>query len=418
MKKFAGKTMGLGLSVIMAVGMAAGVPVLAQADEEAGTVIEFFNQKTEIVDILEGLIDEYEEANPDVHIELVTPADATTVLSTRMASDDTPDVFTQWPNKTFFTQVDSGYVADLSDTGIMDNVQDVARDAWKYNDGEYAATVSYNCSGVWYNKDLFKQAGIENVPVTWDELIEDCEKLKAAGITPFVTVGKETSITVRVLDMFLASCMGEDYDAFSEASGSSSFDTEASYADAVEKMGEKMLQMLDYSQDDVIGTDQDSATANFANGEGAMMVGGSWLLASVTAANPDINIAMMPIPGDTAESTNTCAYPGDFSLCIAENSDVKDAAIDFVKWMTSTETAEKYTEAEGNPSCIKGVDYTAEQFSDLYADYVTTGKFILNPDVVWSSAQTEAAGAAIQQLYYEKDASQLPEYLASAYNDN
>lgn len=424
------RIVSFGLTGMMAAGLLAGCgsssssasgtsSTASQAAANDGkTHIEFFNQKTEIVDILNQLIDEYEAANPNIAIDMVTPSDADTVLASRMASNDTPDVFTNWPNPNFFTQVDSGYIMDLSDTGIMDNVQDVARDQWKYNGGEYAATISYNCSGIWYNKTLFEQAGISGAPDTWDELMDDCEKLQSAGITPFVTSAKETDITDRQLQVFLASSMGDTYDEFEEDAGNASVDASKDYGADLNTMGEKMVKVADYSQDDTLGTDQDSATANFANGDGAMMIGGSWLLASITAANPDIDIAMMPIPGDTADETNTCAYPGDMSLCIAADTDVKDEAIAFVKWMTSTETATEYAEAEGNPSCIKGVDYVAEQFSDLYNDYVTTGKFILNPDCNWTTAQQNAAGSMVQQLYYDKDASAFAENLASAFNDN
>lgn len=388
------------------------------AEAEDKVTVEFFNQKTEIVDILNDLIAEYEEENPNLHIELTTPADAGTVLTSRMASNDTPDIFTQWPNASFFTQVDSGYVMDLSGTGIMDNVQEAAREQWKYNGGEYAATISYNCSGIWYNKDIFEKVGITQIPTTWNELIADCETLAAGGYTPFVSSAKETDITDRQLQVFLASSMGDGYDEFEADAGTKSVDTSKTYADSLNKMAEKMVQIIGYSQKDVIGTDQDSATANFANGDGAMMIGGSWLLASVTAANPDINISMMPIPGDSEAETNTCAYPGDMSLCIAKDSDVQAEAIEFVKWMTSQDIATEYAEAEGNPSCINGIDYVAPQFSDLYSNYVTTGKFILNPDCNWTSAQQDAAGSAIQQLYYDLDTKNFAENLASAFNDN
>jgi raffinose/stachyose/melibiose transport system substrate-binding protein len=412
----AGLLAGCGSSASTADGSAA--EGTASAANDGKTHIEFFNQKTEIVDILNTLIADYEKENPNVVIDLVTPSDAATVLSTRMASDDMPDVFTQWPNASFFTQVDSGYVMDLSGTGIMDNIQDVARDQWKHDGGEYAATMSYNCSGIWYNKDLFEKAGISEIPSTWDELVKDCETLKNAGITPFVTTAKETDRTDRQLQVFLASAMGSNYDAFEKDAGDAKVDPTAEYAADLKKMAERMVTMISYSQADPMGTDQDSATANFANGEGAMMIGGSWLLASITAANPDINISMMPIPGDTAEDTNTCAYPGGMSLCVAAKTDVQDEAVSFVKWMTSTEVATKYAEAEGNPSCIKGVDHVADQFSEIYSNFVTTGKFVLNPDCNWTSAQQNAAGSAVQQLYYDQDASAFPENLASAFNDN
>src|SRR5690606_13533746 len=44
--------------------------------------------------------------------------------------------------------------------------------------------------GFWYNKALFKKAGIDAPPQTWSEFIEDVKKLKAAGITPISLAGK------------------------------------------------------------------------------------------------------------------------------------------------------------------------------------------------------------------------------------
>lgn len=426
MKKFLALAASIALIATLATGCGSA-PNATSADGSAAPVssdasgkvkLEFFNMKTEIVPILEGLITEYEALNPNVDIELVTPADANTVLTSRMSSNDTPDIFTQWPNSAFFDQVDSGYVMDLSKSGIMDNVQDAARAQWTHNDGEYAATVSYNVSGVWYNEEMFKAAGITTLPTTWDELMTACKTLQDAGYTPFVSSGQETTITVRMLQVFLASTMGDLYDDMQADIAKKAMTADGAYAARLEVMANRMVQMLSYSQSDVLGTNQDNATANFANGKGAMMVGGSWLLASVTAANPDINISMMPIPGDTAADTNTCAYPGDMSLCVAKDTANADAATAFVKWMTSVETATKYAEKEGNPSCIKGVEYVAPQFEKLYADYVTTGKFILNPDCVWSAAQQEAAGAAVQQLYHDSAVASFASNLAAAFNDN
>lgn len=37
---------------------------------------------------------------------------------------------------------------------------------------------------VFWNRELFEQAGISRFPETWEEFWKCCEKLKAAGITP------------------------------------------------------------------------------------------------------------------------------------------------------------------------------------------------------------------------------------------
>ena len=45
--------------------------------------------------------------------------------------------------------------------------------------------------GFWYNKALFKQAGITAPPATWHELFSAITKLKAASIIPIAIGSKD-----------------------------------------------------------------------------------------------------------------------------------------------------------------------------------------------------------------------------------
>ncbi|MCG3057046.1 extracellular solute-binding protein, partial [Escherichia coli] len=49
----------------------------------------------------------------------------------------------------------------------------------------YGQPMNLEGYGFTYNKELFKKAGIKEVPQTLDELEAAAKKLKAAGITPF-----------------------------------------------------------------------------------------------------------------------------------------------------------------------------------------------------------------------------------------
>ncbi len=50
------------------------------------------------------------------------------------------------------------------------------------DDGHWYAVPSQPFfGGVFYNKDIFKEAGIETLPETWDEFMDACEKIKAIG---------------------------------------------------------------------------------------------------------------------------------------------------------------------------------------------------------------------------------------------
>ena len=61
--------------------------------------------------------------------------------------------------------------------------------------------------GWWYNKDLFKKAGIDKEPATWTEFLADVKKLKDAGITP-IALGEKDSWTGMHIWSYLATRIG------------------------------------------------------------------------------------------------------------------------------------------------------------------------------------------------------------------
>ena len=62
----------------------------------------------------------------------------------------------------------SNYATGIADAGgVVDNVR-------------YAAMISSpSVQGVFYNKDVFKKAGINELPKNWDELVETAQKVKS-----------------------------------------------------------------------------------------------------------------------------------------------------------------------------------------------------------------------------------------------
>ena len=52
-------------------------------------------------------------------------------------------------------------------------------------------TLAASARLLFYNTDLFAQAGIDEPPATWDELLDDVQALKEAGITPIILGGGE-----------------------------------------------------------------------------------------------------------------------------------------------------------------------------------------------------------------------------------
>ena len=398
------------------------------SDSSEQITLEFFNQKVEIVNILNELFEAYMVEHPNVKIEVVSPSDSATVLTTRVSNGDVPDIYTHWPKEESYALVKAGAAMDLAGTGVLDNISDSARDVWntwlanKDISGEYCATISYNFSGLWYNKDIFKDAGYEEFPATWDELMEACEKIKTQGITPIEIAGLNPGDTLQQLYICMASGMsGEAYAAFLADSTSGKVDASSSvYGEELLSIGNKMAQLVSYAQTDILGSDGESASADFATGKTAMFMNGSWKYPTIIAANPDINCALAPIPGTAAQDTKVAAYPGDFGVWVSSSLEgtKKDAALELVAWMASKDFAQSYAEKDGSPSCIKGVDYVAEPLSYVYNNFIANNSYILNPDCNWTAAQNDTVGSVVQQLYSDGYADAFVQNLANALNNN
>ena len=171
------------------VGTVTGCGSSSEGDSSAkGTELELFSSKAENKDILQKLVDKFNETHEDVTIKITAPADAGTVLKTRMAKNDMPDIVAMGGDNNYTEVESAGMLVDLSGEDYISNIQesylqmvyDVNKDK---EEKAYGVPYATNASGVIYNVDKFKEYGIE-IPKTWDEFIEVIEKLQDAGEQP------------------------------------------------------------------------------------------------------------------------------------------------------------------------------------------------------------------------------------------
>ena len=133
-----------------------------------------------------------------------------------------------------------------------------------------------NVFGFFYNTELFEQAGIEAVPTTWDELLDVCAKLKAAGITPMTM---DDAYATCVIGYHLGRYVGE--------AGVKAIVTEGLWDDpAVLQMAKDIEELAAngyYSEN--VGTNvwPNGQNVELAGGQVAMYLNGSWLPNEVKA---------------------------------------------------------------------------------------------------------------------------------------
>lgn len=110
-------------------------------------------------------------------------------LQSTMSAGNPPDIFTWWTGNALADIVSSGQAAAIDalwDAKIESGeFAPGTRDLFMVDGKTYAIPMLLARWVMFYNMDMFKDAGIEAEPETWDELMQAAAKLKEAGYIPF-----------------------------------------------------------------------------------------------------------------------------------------------------------------------------------------------------------------------------------------
>ncbi|WP_030316201.1 extracellular solute-binding protein [Streptomyces sp. NRRL B-3229] len=161
------------------------------------TTVEWWNISTTepAKTVWAGLAKKFEAQNPKVKIKIVQlENDAYKSKMTALtASGKLPDIFHTWGGGVLKQQVDAGLVEDLSDRTKpwSDGLLKVTKEPYILDGKLYGVPFDMGMIGFWYNKKLFKQAGISEPPTTWSGFLDAVSELKAKNITPIALAGKE-----------------------------------------------------------------------------------------------------------------------------------------------------------------------------------------------------------------------------------
>lgn len=360
--------------------------------------LEFFNVKSEVVGIYDELIDKFESENPDIEIEQVNVPDPTTVLQTRMSTNDMPDILSHWATDPVFKEmVNNGMLVDLTGQDFLNNVKEGMLETVEYDGKAYCLPISMNAAGVLYNTDIFQENNIE-IPTTYEELISDCKKLKEAGITPFAMFNQASHAgqTVELLQVSDIENYEDDfakiYDGSAKVSDYEGFRTSA----------EKILELNQYAQDDSFGTTYEQAIADFANGDTAMIVGGIWMVPTINEDNADLNYSTFAFPASEGMKT-IVPYQNDHCLAISESCEHKDAAMKFLAFMADPENAQYYADKDGSPSYINGVETTITETQPLLSLFDDSTNLGIWPDQLWQPGVVDNMNSYADELVQSGD---------------
>ena len=272
-------------------------------------------------------------------------------LNALVASNETPDVFIVSPGPNLTDYVEPGVAAPLDEylaDGWKDTfTSDAVFSQMLYDGKTYAVPLNIAAACAFYNTEMFEAAGAK-VPTNWDEMLDACEKLQAAGYTP-ITISAGTAWCLSMVAGYLCEMEGVDLAALADGS--------ASWEDGkLESAATKLVELSKYFQKTAAGDTNDVATANFYNGEAAILIQGSWAIAQINGSNPDFEskCGVFQFPG-----VERVIAKSD-SLAMSSSTKYPEACIAFMKYFTD-DAAQKYTAEIGGKIPVTKVEYDADK---------------------------------------------------------
>lgn len=142
--------------------------------------------------------------------------DYKTGILVRAAANRLPDVFSYGAGARPQFVVDAGNVAPVDDIWESANLDDVvsksvADGATIYNGERYFIPVGYHYAGMFYNPHTMEEAGITEMPESWDELLAACKTLNEHGVAP-ISLGSKSRWPAQFwFDYLLLGTAGPEY---------------------------------------------------------------------------------------------------------------------------------------------------------------------------------------------------------------
>ncbi len=384
------KFIGLFLSLtFLAVGCGGGGTSTAPKQ----VVLQFWDP-FESTENFQNLIDGYQQKHPNVQI-VYTKKDITTYgqdLLNALASGTGPDVFSinnSWLPQ-YQDKVAPATSTILSFKAYKDSFVDAAVNDFTVNQKVYGVPLYVDSLGLYYNKDILGTAGIATPPKTWSELATDVQKLRRADRTGYFTLsgvaaGTNANIN-RAVDILYLMMLQKGAMPYT-ADG-----TQPTFAESIQKNGNTLNPGLEgfnfytsFANPSSINYNwnarSDYSIDAFANGRLAFLYSYSYAADILRQKNPNLNFDVAPVPQPNLDdpAVNFSNYWGEVVSKQSKNSSV---AWDFLKFLSSKDSLDKYYAKHKQPSSRK--DLIALQIQDpdigVFANANLTSKSFYRPD--------------------------------------
>lgn len=324
----------------------------SSADTEGKTVISFWHYMSTDKEgkYVQEAVDEFNESQDEIYVETqyLPREELMKQYTIGVVSGELPDV----------GMVDNPDHNSYAAMGVFEDITDLYEESGDtnflegsiascYYDGKlYGLPWGNNCLGLFYNEQLLEEAGVE-VPTTWSELEAACEALTKDGTYGLAISAINNEEGTFQFMPWLLSAGGSVDDLSSDASKEA-----MTYLKGLIDKGYVSSECVNWTQAD--------AEKQFASGKAAMMINGPWQFSGLEEDAPDLTYSVAQVPKADNGDYASCLGGENIGICTGAN---KEAAWEFVSWITSKEKSAEICKSIGRLSPRSDVDTES-----LYAD--------------------------------------------------
>lgn len=403
----------------LAIGLGLGLigSALTACSAGGNESVHFTFSKREAITFMTDVVADFNASQDQYQVEMDTSGPD--VIAASFVRGNPPDLMLANYNHEVSRFINRCAVSDLADTEAAKSVRPDLQpllDQYGICPGTTAAVpYSVMAASVIYNKQIFAEHDLE-VPETWDELIEVCNTLKAAGIDPFyATFADPWTANQGWFDYSVGGSGLDILDFYKqmEAEGpdvgpDSSVSFQKDFLEPVEQM---QLLASEYTQSDANARTYDFGNVAFAEGKGAMYMQGPWAISEIARINPNLEVGTFPLPMTGSPNDLKVRVNMDLVAMVPQDAKNPAGARAFMEYLFQPDVIQAYNNSQlGFNPRTDGKDPDDPRVAGMVEYYndgaVYQGPSVLNPRAIPTEnfAQSLVLGANAKTILSTMDA--------------
>lgn len=399
---------GRGIAAIATVGLAAaGLAACSSSNSGNGSgsgtlkIITWVNPPA--VTAITKIDNEFHKKYPDIKVQLQTAANVNgpyAALEETSVDANTADIVTNVlpvqpmplsPSRNkesnFQYWASNGVFQPLNGQPFLKNFTPDSVSVESYKGQTDALESGAYQEGVFYNKSIFAKYHL-SPPTTYSQFLSVCATLKSHGVTPLYDgLGDVGAPYMQFLywplmaDLWYPATPNHNL-ALDLEKGTVKW-TDPHFTTVMNE--EKTIAR--YLEPNYTGVPWEGMPGQFAHGAAAMLLDGSWDLASVHQANPSLPVGFFPLPGSNVASDNQPFLKGDLAFAVLKNAPNKAAAMKWLAFFATPSIYDQYVNITGiSPAESSGTYSTFSQ--TVMGNWFGKG---INQDVAFPALPTSGA---------------------------